>query len=820
MGGQLKLVRIALVFFLVIVAAGGVAYWKLPANMSDNSLSWKVKKAVYLFENWRSKKKPWLDMDYGPIIAASIRVGQPDDAALDAKPGENIAYKGLAIALTPKKDASILFDTELLRYAAGWFGDHLVLTDTVYDGKFDAHPYVEGSKIFETNVAPGWAHDGSFTDPRTEPFGNLPEQWGRYRGLYIHGDKVVVSYTVGTTGVLDLPGMIRSGTIEAISRTLEIDPSPKELRLEVERVSIGEPITISRETLKPATGPARDTLVIYGGVEPYVVGVSGISADAHWDLNDKGHVRLRIPASRSTQHLKLYMARSSLEGSALKDFAGMVESAPAAESLAAYIQGGPKRFDRTVITKGTLGTEPGPYVVDELTLPTDNPWKSWMRAGDIAFFSDDRAAMTTWSGDVWIVSGVNESLSKLTWKRYATGFAQPLGLEIIDDVVYVLGRDQITRLHDLNRDGEADYYENFNNDFLLTHHYHEFTFDLDRDREGNFYFAKAGRHGLPSNTKHHATILKLDKNGKNLQVVCSGVRVPNGVAVGPNGEITTSDQEGHWVPATRINLCSEGSFHGFMWGGSVPRERTEPDRPILFLPKDVDNSGAGQAWVDSARWGPFRGFLVHASFGRSEIFLMLMEKVNGQVQGGAVRFPLEFATGLLRPEFRPQDGQLYLCGLFGWGTRQRNMGGFYRVRYTGKPVYMPEELHVTNDGVYITFTQPLDPASAENAANYSCARWNYKWGAHYGSDHYKRNGEKGHEPVEIRSAKLQEDRRTVFLRVDEMARIDQMQTNFHIKAADGTKMDSAIYHTVNALSPAKGEPFLARYTENTQTTRR
>ncbi len=48
-----------------------------------------------------------------------------------------------------------------------------------------------------------------------------------------------------------------------------------------------------------------------------------------------------------------------------------------------------------------------------------------MRPGDIAFFSDDRAAMTTWSGDVWIVSGVNQSLSKLTWKRYATGFAQP-----------------------------------------------------------------------------------------------------------------------------------------------------------------------------------------------------------------------------------------------------------------------------------------------------------------------------------------------------------------------------------------------------------
>ena len=48
--------------------------------------------------------------------------------------------------------------------------------------------------------------------------------------------------------------------------------------------------------------------------------------------------------------------------------------------------------------------------------------------------------------------------------------------------------------------------------------------------------------------KHHGVIMKLDPDGKNLEVVCRGFRVPNGVAVGPNGEITTSDQEGHWDP--------------------------------------------------------------------------------------------------------------------------------------------------------------------------------------------------------------------------------------------------------------------------------
>jgi inositol-phosphate transport system substrate-binding protein len=36
---------------------------------------------------------------------------------------------------------------------------------------------------------------------------------------------------------------------------------------------------------------------------------------------------------------------------------------------------------------------------------------------------------------------------------------ETLGLKIVDDVIYTSGRDQITRYHDLNNDGEADYYE-------------------------------------------------------------------------------------------------------------------------------------------------------------------------------------------------------------------------------------------------------------------------------------------------------------------------------------------------------------------------
>ena len=78
---------------------------------------------------------------------------------------------------------------------------------------------------------------------------------------------------------------------------------------------------------------------------------------------------------------------------------------------------------------------------------------------------------------MWVCSGIDEKLEKLTWRRFASGMFQTLGLRIIDGKVYTLGRDQITRLHDLNADGEADFYENFNNDVAITPGFHEFQFD-------------------------------------------------------------------------------------------------------------------------------------------------------------------------------------------------------------------------------------------------------------------------------------------------------------------------------------------------------
>lgn len=128
---------------------------------------------------------------------------------------------------------------------------------------------------------------------------------------------------------------------------------------------------------------------------------------------------------------------------------------------------------------------------DGRVIPAGTPWDG--NHGGNSYSPENRAACSTWNGDVWIASGLQGDLSEVTWKRYASGLFQTLGLKIMDGIIYTQGRDQITRLHDLNGNGTADYYENFNDDVKITDGFHEFSFDLLTDAEGNLLFSK----GMP-----------------------------------------------------------------------------------------------------------------------------------------------------------------------------------------------------------------------------------------------------------------------------------------------------------------------------------
>ena len=725
-------------------------------------------------------------------------------ACVGAKfPANNIANKG--IALKVGHDAYVCFDTDLLRVSAGWTGKFLNFDGVTFSGSHGNHPSIAGEQKFGTKVLPGFSDEsGNFADPRREPFGPVPENLARWNGLHVQGNDVVFSYTIAGTAVLECPASSEAGGQIGFIRNLKTGKISRAFSLAICDVENG---VGTMEGGRAVLRGANDTVTM--------VGLVGAPRGIALGLQPGGIVlKFAQGAPASLFKVVIWSGLKSDES----QFAGLL----AGDAMMPPVEkGGAAHWPETVVTQGVLdfnSTPDGAYVVDQLTPPTENPWNRRVRFGGLDFFADGkRAALSTWDGDIWIVSGIDDKLEKLTWKRFASGGYETLGLKIVDDIIYTSGRDQITRYHDYNGDDEADFYENFNNQITSSDGFHEFVFDLQTDAPGNFYMAKAGPvrgggrgfggDGFGTVTEHAGTVMKVSKDGKKLDVLATGFRAPNGIGVRPDGQVTTGDNEGTWVPACPLNWVEPGGFYGV--------ENTAHQIPIpVFKPplcwmshNDIDNSGGGQVWVTSDRWGPLKGELLHMSYGKCALYQVLKQavplKASGeiQMQGGVVRIPLKFTSSAMRARFNPRDGQLYVAGLQGWQTTAPRLAGLDRVRYTGKPVYSVSGLKVKQGAIELSFYQPLDPTDATDVQNYSAKRWNYERAEHYGSPEFSVADPKrqGRDELPIQSATLSADGKTVTLAIADLKPVMGQSLTYILKAKDGTEISQTIQHTINVI---------------------
>ena len=265
--------------------------------------------------------------------------------------------------------------------------------------------------------------------------------------------------------------------------------------------------------------------------------------------------------------------------------------------------------------------------------------------------------------------------------------------------------------------------------------------------------------------------------------------------------LLNSDNQGNWMPVDRINMLKEGGFYGFMGSAQRDPKPATYDPPLVWTHYPLDNSAGGLAYVDNDRWGPFKGRPVGVSYGKSSLFILLPEEIDGIPQAGALYLPITFASGAMRARFNHLDGQLYVTGLRGWQTNGAREGAFQRVRYTGAPVYLPTSVHVHADGIVIGFDQPLDPVTATQIDNYAIEWWNYRYTASYGSKDWKVSdpSKEGHDQVAIRTATLSSDRKSVALTLVGVQPVMQMRTKYHINAADGTQLSGELYQTINVV---------------------
>lgn len=709
------------------------------------------------------------DRDYGPALASQL--GRDVNSALTVKLG----------------DLTIAYDLHTMNQAQVWSGGFLNVDATQHKrGRGEGYPQPRG-KLVETLDLWQWGHDGSldFSTKGVLRRGPLPEKWLDYHGHYLYGDQIVLNYSVDGREILEVP----SATDEpmAIRQTLTIHG--------------GKPLVLAVGKSTP------------GRVRPMI---KGDIDDVTLALDDQQRWVIRIPADESTRVLDIVRSGSVPSGndSAASNNAASNNVVLSKIDPTTMTEGGDLRWPETFTTTGYTGFESGAYAVDTITLPESTPWNTWFRTSAIDFFPDGRIAVATVGGDVWIVSGIDDDLLNVRWKRFAGGMFEPFGIKVVDGLIYVNGRDRLTRLHDINDDGEADFYESFSADTDVSTFFHAFNFDLQTDAEGNFYYAKSGQY---TDYKLPGSIVKVSADGMTREIICTGLRTPNGMGILPDGRLTVSDNQGTWMPASKINLVKQDGFYGYVqnkgggaWapdGGKINHRKVVPpetfDPPLIWVPQEVDNSSGGQVFVDDERFGPLASRLLHTSFGQGSLFYLMTQEIDGQSQAALVRFPHAFGTGIMRGRTNPVDGQLYVTGLNGWNDNGRaNLadGGIYRVRYTGKPVRMVTDCKVHPGELQIKFNFPLDTEALKELDSYAATQWNYQWTDKYGSDHFHpETGEVGSQSLSIESATISDDGKTLSLKTPNLRPVDQLHLQLKVVDASGEPFTEDIYWTIHGI---------------------
>lgn len=169
--------------------------------------------------------------------------------------------------------------------------------------------------------------------------------------------------------------------------------------------------------------------------------------------------------------------------------------------------------------------------------------------------------------------------------------------------------------------------------------------------------------------------------------------------------------------------------------------------------------------LSGGKFGPFSKQLFVADQSHSNISRVVLETVNGVKQGAVIPFRSGFLSGLVGGRM-DAEGRIYTGGSDrGWGARGGRPYCFERLEWTGKTPFEVHEMRARNDGFELTFTQPVDAATAGAVGSYTMREFTYAYRERdYG-------GEEVDEVIpKITAAKVAADGRSVRLTISPLTK--------------------------------------------------
>jgi mono/diheme cytochrome c family protein len=444
------------------------------------------------------------------------------------------------------------------------------------------------------------------------------------------------------------------------------------------------------------------------------------------------------------------------------------------------------------------GKEDASLVCDRIPLPFPNPWQRRVRLSGLATLPHGRAAFCTIDGDVWIAEGITARAATVTWRRFASGLHEPQSLAFANGQLHAFTRDGIIALES-DLQGVCTTWRNFCQDIPQSAETREYPMDLATKADGGFYAAKGGQQ-ITAKTPGAGRIYEVSADGRTVTELCAGLRQPY-LGIHPaSGLLTASDQQGNWIPATPVHRIRNGAFYGFRESGPDPAPPVT--EPILWIPHEVNQSAAGQAWCDPSRMGALSGELIHLAYFKPAVFTVSF--APDESQAAALPLPVRMDFPPLKAATNPVDGSLLVCGFQIWGTDAPELSGLARIRPGSTPPTWPTSIRAIPEGIVLTFAQALAPPP-DNAC--LVRSWHYQRSKNYGSPHFKADDSPGEDILPIAGLQLSRDRHSILVHLPSLAPAEQIRIDWNLPAEKiGPRLRSFACLTVHALPP---QPALA-----------
>ncbi len=421
------------------------------------------------------------------------------------------------------------------------------------------------------------------------------------------------------------------------------------------------------------------------------------------------------------------------------------------------------------------------YPIVNIPLPKDTV----IEAGAFTVLPDQRLAVGTRHGEIYLIRGVDERKPLPTFDLFATGLDEIFGLSFKDGAFYVTQSCELTKITDTKGRGKADRFETVSDRWGYAN-YHEYAFGSKFDPDGNLFVSLGLSHSYESHALFRGFIMKVSPDGTT-SAYASGLRSPGGIGHNEHGALFYIESQGPWNCSCSLKSVTEKSFHGhpasFHWYSYAPELGKVPETPkpgskvllerervkelvpyaVIFPYIRMGRSITGFT-VDRSmgKFGPFEGQMFLGDYTQSILMRATTEQVNGVWQGACYPFREGLSTGILNIEFTPQ-GNLIAGGTNrGWPVRGIKPFALERIEWSGKTPFEIQQITIEPSGFKVRFTKPVDPALASDPSNYSLATFTHPYHGAYGGPEIEQT-----KPI-VRSVELSNDRQTAFIRLEKL----------------------------------------------------